>query len=105
MSEEVSPDEVAKLRAKWGLDQLSKEDAKALAAVQEQKPPAKVLVRKERIWGYSGMHFRWFLIGVDEDGSRRLPFTTTSDGVAYSEVQRYQKLGVPLEVMKEVEFE
>lgn len=105
MSEDVSPDEVAKLRAKWGLEQLSKEDAKALTAVQEQKPPAKVLVRKERIWAYSGMHFRWFLIGVDADGSRRLPFTTTHSGIAYSEVQRFQKLGIPLEVMKEVEFE
>jgi hypothetical protein len=97
--------ELAQLRAKWGLPDVPKQEAAALAKVQKELPPAKVLVRKERQWGNLGPYFRFFFIAIDADGSRRLPFNTTHAGIAKSEARRYQKMGVPLEVMKEVEFE
>ncbi|NTI41593.1 hypothetical protein [Rhizobium rhizogenes] len=105
MTDEIDDGELARLRAKWGIVDLPKAEASALAKVQAEPRPIKVLVRKERVWAMSGMHFRWFFIGINGDGSRRLPFTTTHTGIAYSEVQRYQKAGVPMEVLKEVEFE
>lgn len=102
---EIDDGELDRLRVKWNIPDLPKAEAAALAKVQAERPPVKVLVRKERCWGDLGTYFRWFLIRINEDGSRRLPFNTTHQGLAYSEVQRYQRLGVPLEVMKEVEFE
>lgn len=106
MSEnEISDVDLDRLRQKWGIPDVSKEDAAALAKAHSEPTPAKVLVRKERVWGLWGMHFRYFFIPVAADGTRNRPFTTTDEPIAKQEAERFQKLGVPMEVMKEVEFE
>lgn len=101
----MTEDELALLRAKWGIPDVPKREAAALAKVQKEPPPAKVLVRKERQWGDLGTYFRFFFIAVEADGTRRESFNTTHVGIAKAEAERYQNLGVPIEVMKEVEFE
>lgn len=103
--DDISDEELARLRAKWGLVDVPKQEAAKLVKVQKEPPPAKVLVRKERQWGDLGTYFRFFFIGVGADGRRQPLFDTTHVGIAKSEAERYQKLGVPLEVLKEVEFE
>lgn len=105
MSEEISEDDLAALRKKWGIPDVSKQEAVALAKVQSEPLPAKVLVRKERCWGDLGTYFRFFFIAIDADGNRQHPFNTTHVGIAKSEAERYEKLGVPMELMKEIEFD
>lgn len=105
MTGEITDDELAHLRAKWGIPDVPKQEAAVLAKVQKEPPPAKVLVRKERQWGDLGTYFRFFFIAVEADGTRRESFNTTHVGIAKSEAQRYQKMGVPMEILKEVEFE
>ena len=105
MTDEITDHELEMLRAKWGIPDIPKQEAAQLAKVQNEPLPAKVLVRKERCWGDLGVYFRFFFIAVNADGTRRQPFNTTHAGIAKSEAERYQKLGIPMEVMKEVEFE
>ena len=100
MTHDVSNEEVEALRAKWGIVDREEVIRPPVIAL-----PAKVLVRKERVWGSAGMHHRWFFIPVDAEGIRSPPFSTTHDGLAMQEVKRYEKLGIPMEVIKEVEFE
>ncbi|HEY0124080.1 MAG TPA: hypothetical protein VGC14_20430 [Rhizobium sp.] len=103
MSDE-NDDDAARLRAKWGVTDMPKEDA-VVAKAKTDPLPVKVLARKERCWGDLGTYFRWFFIPLDEVGHRGQPINTTNEKIAKETAQRYQKAGVPMEVLKEVEFE
>ncbi|MDJ1632511.1 hypothetical protein [Rhizobium rhizogenes] len=105
MTDEITDQELARLRVKWNIPDLPKAEAATLAQFQADPLPAKVLVRKERCWGDLGTYFRWFFIPLDASGNRGHPINTTNEKIAKETAQRYQKAGVPMEVLKEVEFE
>ncbi|PLP59171.1 hypothetical protein CYK37_11890 [Mesorhizobium loti] len=71
--------------------------------------PRKIVVERLRDWGNvadsrqkpNAAHWRWFLYALQENGSRKQILDTTSEMLAKQEVNRYRKLGVEMEVLKE----
>lgn len=114
MNDEPIDDDIERLKQRWGIQDIPKAESSALAKAKAGPLPSKVLVERVREWGNewgnvsdtgksSAIYWRWFLYAVQPDGSRKQILNTTHEQTAEREVLRFQKLGVPIEVLKEHE--
>lgn len=111
MSEEDTTDDDRRLeermRARLGVHEPKREELIASAKAEKEPRPVKVLVERVREWGELGheranaVHWRYFLYSVNEGGARKQILNTTSEAFAKRETEKYQKQGIPVEVLKE----